>query len=81
MQKVIKGAELRKGKERARREVWIRERGNQMKRGEMEANDGGMKRIQAFYDAQVSFLSKTVSSHSPLTPSCPAPPGIHYVYP
>ena len=56
MQKVIKGTELRKGKERARREVWIKERENQMKRGEMEENDGGMKRIQAFYDAQVSFL-------------------------
>lgn len=36
-----KGAELRKGDERARRVVWIRERGNQMERGEVEENDEG----------------------------------------
>lgn len=41
MKEVNKGAELRKGDKRARRAVWIRERGNQMERGEVEENDEG----------------------------------------
>ena len=41
MKKVNKGAELKKGKERARRAVWIREKKNQMERGEVEENDEG----------------------------------------